>query len=131
MITAKYDNIIPEDQRQRYLADGAKYLARATHRLAESGGIPPEEKKKAGEEAIVLARKALEIHTQMYGVENSNISTTMTTMKSFVFTSKQLPSLFAHKVVCLRMWRMARTIWAWRITTEQSEHKLPMIWINV
>ena len=74
MIINDTDNIIPEEHRPCFLADGAQYLARATHKLANSGGIPPEAKQKSGEEAIALARKALEIHTQLYGAESEQVS---------------------------------------------------------
>ena len=67
IINHKHDNKIPDDQRQRYIADGAYYLALATLKLAKRGGIPQEEKQKAGQEAIALARRALEIHTQLEG----------------------------------------------------------------
>ena len=80
MITARYDNIIPVAQQQRFLADGAKYLARATHGLAANGGIAPKDKQKAGEETISLARKALEIHSQMYKVENADVALDMHTL---------------------------------------------------
>ena len=80
MITARYGNIVPEDQQQRFLADGSRLLARATHRLAESGGIAPEAKQKAGEKAITLARKALEIHTQLRGTESTQAANDMATL---------------------------------------------------
>ena len=84
MITARYDNIIPEDQRQRFLADGSRLLADAIYRLAESGGIAPEAKEKAGEKAIALARKALEIRSQLHGIESAEAANTMTTLASVV-----------------------------------------------
>ena len=77
MITARYDNIIPEDQRQQFLAYGSQLLSRATHRLAESGGIAPEGKQNAGEKAIALARKALEIHTQLHGAVSHQAANAM------------------------------------------------------
>ena len=80
MITARYDNIVPEDKRQRFQADCAQYLARATFRLAESRGIAPEEKQKAGEKAIALAREALEIDTQLDGAESIAVATDMGTL---------------------------------------------------
>ena len=42
--------------------------------MAQAGGIPPVEKQKAGEEAIELARKALELHTQLYGTEIARVA---------------------------------------------------------
>ena len=80
MITARYDNIVPEDQRQRFLADGSRLFADATRRLAETGGIAPEEKKKTGEKAIALASKALEIHTQLHGAVSAEAANDMGTL---------------------------------------------------
>ena len=77
IINHKHDNKIPEDQRQSYIARGAYYLAQATLALAKNGGIPPEEKQKAGQEAIALARRALEIHTQLHGTEHDNVANDM------------------------------------------------------
>ena len=69
MIAEMTDNFIPADEQPQFLADVSYYLARAIYRLAEAGGIPPEEKQKVGEEATELARKALEIHTKLHGTE--------------------------------------------------------------
>ena len=80
MITSRYDNIIPEDQRQKYLALGSRLLARATHELAQSRGIAPEEKQKAGEKVIALARKALEIDTQLHGSQSTQVANDMATL---------------------------------------------------
>ena len=80
MINEMTDNFIPSDLRPTFLADGSNYLARAIHSLAEAGGIPPAEKQKAGEEAIVLARQALELHTQVYGTESSQVAGAMLTL---------------------------------------------------
>ena len=77
MIAEMTDNFIPIDQRQRFLADGSYWLAEAIAALARAGGITPEAKQKAGEEAIALARMALEIHTQLFGTENANVAMTM------------------------------------------------------
>ena len=77
MVLKDADGIIPSDQRERLLAAGCYWLARATFRLAQAGGIPPEEKQKAGEKAIALARQALEIHTQLYGTENMEVAADM------------------------------------------------------
>ena len=52
MINEMTDNFIPSEQRSLFLADGTYYLARAILRWAQVGGIPLEEKQKAGEEAI-------------------------------------------------------------------------------
>ena len=77
IINHKHDNKIPDDQRQQYIAQGAYYLATATLQLAQSGGIPPEEKQKPGQEAIALARRALEIHTQMHGTDSNEVANDM------------------------------------------------------
>ena len=77
IINHKHDNKIPDDQRQRFIAKGAYYLALTTLRLAQDGGIPAEKKQKAGQEAIALARRALEIHTQLYGTENNDVGSDM------------------------------------------------------
>ena len=73
IINHKHDNKIPDDQRQPFIINGAYYLALATLRLAQHGGIPPEEMQKAGQEAIALARRSLEIHTRLYGAEDSHV----------------------------------------------------------
>ena len=78
MINEMADNFIPVDQRPPFLADGSYYLASAVYGLATAGGIPPEGKQKAGEEAIELARQALELHTQLYGAENDRVANDMT-----------------------------------------------------
>ena len=77
IINHKHDNKIPEAQRQPFIANGAYYLARAILRLAQSGGIPPEDEQKAGHEAIALSRKALEIHIRLHGTENEDVATDM------------------------------------------------------
>ena len=74
MIIKDTDNVIPEDKRQQFLAEGARCLAQAICSLSDSGGIPPEEKQKAGEEAIALMRKALEIETQLHGTESEAVA---------------------------------------------------------
>ena len=71
IINHKHDNKIPDNQRQRYIAEGAYFLATATLRLTKAGGIPPTEKQKTGQEVIALARKALEMFIQLYGTERS------------------------------------------------------------
>ena len=80
MIINDTDNIIPENLRQQFLAQGSQLLALATFRLAESGSVAPEGKQKAGEEAIALARKALEINTQLHGAESEEIALDMSTL---------------------------------------------------
>ena len=77
MIAEMTDNFIPADQRQKFLADGSHWLAVAILKLAQDGGIPPEGKQKAGEEAITLARKALELHTPLHGTESAKVAADM------------------------------------------------------
>ena len=64
------DNLIPTAQHPLFLAEGSFWLAQAIMSLARSGGIPPEGKQKAGEEATEFARQALEIHTRLRGSES-------------------------------------------------------------
>ena len=77
MINDMADNFIPAHQRSEFLAEGSYYLARAILALAKTGGIPPEEKQKAGEEVIALARQALELHTQLHGTESKDVALDM------------------------------------------------------
>ena len=76
-ITLSRDSHIPDDQLQYFTARGAYYLALAMLNLARNGDIPPEENQAAGQEAIGLARRALEIHTQLYGLENCGVANDM------------------------------------------------------
>ena len=70
MIDEMTDNFIPANERTRFLAEGSYWLARAIHDLAKTGGIPPEEMKKAGEEAMVHVRQASELNTQLEVAED-------------------------------------------------------------
>ena len=80
MIKDMADNFIPFEQQPHFLADASYYLARAILNLAQAGDIPPEGKQKAGEEAITLARQALELRTQLYGIDITKIATSMGTL---------------------------------------------------
>ena len=80
MINDMTDNFIPSDQRPDFLAEGSYWLSQAIHRLAQAGGIPPEDKQKAGEEAIALARQALKIHTRLHGAESAKVSSSLGTL---------------------------------------------------
>ena len=80
MINDMADNFIPADQRSLFLAEGSYYLAVTILRLTQIGGIPPEEKQKAGKEAIELARQALKLHTQMHGIESAKVANDMHTL---------------------------------------------------
>ena len=74
MIAEMNDNFIPVDQRPHFLSDVSYELASAINALARDGGIPPEWKQKAGEEAIRLARQALELYTQLHGTESAKVA---------------------------------------------------------
>ena len=76
-ITLSRDSHIPDDARQWFTARGAYYLASAMYQLAKNGDIPPEANQVAGQEAIALARRALEIHTQLHGLKHSDIADDM------------------------------------------------------
>ena len=71
---------IPDDLQQPLLAYASSYLAHATYKLAQAGCIPSEEKQKAGEEAIALARKAIELHTQLHGADSEETVGDMSTL---------------------------------------------------
>ena len=76
-ITLSRDSHIPDDRRQWFTARGAYYLAEAMLSLAQNGDIPPESNQTAGQEAIALARRALEIETQLHGLEDINVANAM------------------------------------------------------
>ena len=76
-ITLCRDSHIPEDQREGYIALGARFLAKAIYSLANSGGMPAEEMQESGKEAITLTRRALEIHIQLHGLENERVASDM------------------------------------------------------
>ena len=71
---------IPENKQQPFLAQSANCLALATHQLAQAGGIPANEKQKAGKEAIALARKGLEMHKKLPGVMAKVVALNMATL---------------------------------------------------
>ena len=76
-ITLSRDSHIPDNQREWFTAQGAYYLALAMLKLAEHGDIPPEANQTAGQEAIGLARRALEIRTQLHGLEHADVADDM------------------------------------------------------
>ena len=76
-ITLSRDSHIPDDERQYFTARGAYYLALAMYKLAMNGDIQPEANQAAGQEAIGLARRALEIRTQLYGLEHEDVARAM------------------------------------------------------
>jgi hypothetical protein len=76
-ITLSRDSHIPDNKRQQFTAEGAYYLAKAMLSLARDGDVPPEANQTAGQEAIALARRALEMRIQMHGVEHEHVACTM------------------------------------------------------
>ena len=84
-ITLSQDSHIPEHQVQEFTARGAFELARALWQLAANGGMPAEEQQEAGQEAIVLARRALEIDTKLYGTENNAVANDVLLLAALVF----------------------------------------------
>ena len=76
-ITLSRDSHIPDNERQYFTARGAHYLALAMVNLAQHGNIPPEANQAVGQEAIGLARRAVKVNTQMYGLENSDVAHSM------------------------------------------------------
>ena len=81
-ITLSRDSHIPDNQREEFTARGALELARATLALAQSEGMPAEEQQGAGVEAIMLARRALEIYTQLHGAESHHVGNSMVVLAS-------------------------------------------------
>ena len=73
-ITLSRDSHIPDDRLQWFTATGAYFLAKATINLARSGGIPPKELQASGKEAIALARRALEIKSQLHGPNDGQVA---------------------------------------------------------
>ena len=76
-ITLSRDSHIPDNQRQYFTAQGAYYLALAMLKLAEHGNVPPEANQTVGREAIALARRALEIESQLHGLERADVAHAM------------------------------------------------------
>ena len=83
-ITLSRDSHIPDHLLQEFTARGAKELARALCQLAEHGGMPPEEQQVAGVEAIMLARMALKINTQLFGAMSHQVANSMGTLASIL-----------------------------------------------
>ena len=89
---------IPEDKRQGMIARGAIALSRAILGLAKEGGFPPEKKQQVGQEAIMLARKALEMNTQCFGNDSFEIASDLHVLASVLdffddFTDDEIPRL--------------------------------------
>ena len=141
MVVNDADGIIPSDQRESLLARGSLWLSVATMKLAEAGGIPPEEKQKAGEEAIALARKALEIHTQLHGTMSERVALDMIVLADALNYFNDVDD---DEV--LRLYEQAIAITSrvegssssnvavgennLGVSEEQKEHRIPMIWTD-
>ena len=78
------ENDIPADRREEYVGKAADSLAKAIFRLAERGGIPPEEKQKAGEEAIALARQSKAIRIQLCDADSVTVARGMFALSSIL-----------------------------------------------
>ena len=115
----------------------------ATVRLAENGGIPPKEKKITGQGSITLARKALEIHTQLFGSESEKFANDMSVLAEALdyFNNdgddEVLRLRYGAKTIQDNCWtflsecsRKRKQLWALHIITEQREHELRMILIS-
>ena len=100
-LTLSRDNHITEVQRQSYIARAAHELSRSTMMMAKKGGIPPGKKQAAGQEAIMLARKALEMHTQQHGIESEQVATAMGTLADvlgFFVGDEEVPRLLEQSI---------------------------------
>ena len=83
-ITLSRDSHIPDTEREWFTAQGAYHLAQAMLALAQGRDIPPEANQTVGQEAIGLARRALEIHTQLYGLENEDVANAMSSLADVI-----------------------------------------------
>ena len=81
-ITLSRDSHIPDHLREEFTARGAMELARSLWQVAEHGDMPAEEQQVAGVEAIMLARRALEIRTRLYGADSEYIASSMGALAS-------------------------------------------------
>ena len=73
-LTLSRDSHIPEGQQQWFTAKGAYQLANAILHFSMDEDIPLEKQQESRREAIMLARKAMEIHTQMHGAESADVA---------------------------------------------------------
>ena len=80
MVVNDTENIIPADKFSFLHAQAYEYLACALFRLSDSGRVPRAEKTKTGEEAIALARKALELHTELEGEDSYQVAKVCNTL---------------------------------------------------
>ena len=105
-LTRSQDSHIPDNRLQEFIAQGTKLLAKALFALAQSGGMPAEEQQAAGVEAIMLARRALEIHTQ----ENANSSAVAEDMGTLALVLDHFNDVDDDEV--FRLYEQAITIYA-------------------
>ena len=107
MINDMNDNFIPAAERSEFVADASYYLALVIFDLAKAGGIPPEGKQKAGEEAIELARQAVRLHTQVHGIENVHVAHAMGVLADALgyfndIDDDEIPRLFEQSIAIYR-----------------------------
>ena len=108
-ITLSQDSHIPEYLQQPFIARGAMELARSLWQSAENGGIPPEEQRETGVEAIMLARRALEIYTEVYGAESEQVANSIGILADVLdyfndVDDDEVLRLFEQsKAICVRM----------------------------
>ena len=141
-ITLSRDSHIPDDRRQYFTAEGAYFLALAMYELARNGDIPPEANQAAGQEAIALARRALEIFTQLlHGLEHDDVANSMIVLARALdyfnnVDDDEVLRLYEQSIAITARVEgsstvnvgQVRRIWPLRITTKQRGHTLPMIW---
>ena len=58
-LSSERTNLLSDAHRPSHIAESSRLRALIILRKAQSGGIPPEGRQKAGEEAIMLAREAV------------------------------------------------------------------------
>ena len=104
-ITLSQDSHIPDDKRQLFTAQGAYYLAKAMLALAQNGDIPPEANQTAGQEAIALTRRALEIRTNRRSLEHADVANAMSLLADVLnyFNNNdddvEVPRLYEQSIV--------------------------------
>ena len=74
IINDKTDNVIPLNKQKELLSKASYFLARTTMALAQTGGIAPGAMQASGVEAIALARKSIEIDTQLHGPHSCEVA---------------------------------------------------------
>ena len=145
-ITMSRDSHIPDNKRDDFTARGASELARALWQLAVHGDMPAEEQKETGVEAIMLARRALEIHKQLRGVEHERVANDMGTLAGILdyfndVDDDEVPCLYKQAISILTRLQgklsanvaaCLANMGATYCTIEgQEERLLPMIWTGM